>query len=192
MKQGRVVVVAMGIVIGGMAAGNIPVVRALTATASTVVTVTMPLRAELDIIRDPNSVTRGAVDEVLFDKIDDQDEQADGSPDFMYAPYRSEVGKNWHLAQIVANGSTMTLSAAVVSNGATDVAAILDVFFGGFFESDGNSKGGASGDWELLNGFTRILNEPFSGTAPFNYRLRIRGVPGGTHTANVTYTLMSN
>ena len=63
---------------------------------------------------------------------------------------------------------------------------------GGFFESDGNSKGGASGDWELLNGFTRILKEPFSGTAPFNYRLRIRGVPGGTHTANVTYTLMSN
>ena len=65
------------------------------------------------------------------------------------------------------------------------------VFTGGFFESDGNPKGGESSDWELLQGFTRELSEPFFGILPMNYRLRVRGVTAGTHTGTVTFTLVS-
>ena len=165
---------------------------AATDTAVATVTGNMTLRAELSLIRDALSVTRFTAGEVVFDRFDDNDGQVDGSPDFMYAPYRSEVGNNWHLTDITANGSSMTLSADVTGlAGSTPLANILDVFFGGFFERDGNSKGGASGDWEPADTFTRTLAEPFSGTAPFNYRLRVRGVTAGTHTGTITFTLVS-
>ena len=158
------------------------------------VTAIVPLRAELSLIRDLNSVARGAVGSVLFDKYDDKDVTTGGSPIHMYAPYRSETGKNWHLTQIVANGTTMTLAADVTGTaGATPLASIIDTFFGGFFRSDGSSAGGASGDWELLDTFTRTLNEPFAGTCPFSYRLRLLGVPASatSYTGQITFTLSS-
>ena len=68
---------------------------------------------------------------------------------------------------------------------------------GGSGESDGGSAdcdaGGGSGDWELLNTFTRTLTEPFAGSAPFNYRLRLLGVPGraAAYTGRITFTLSS-
>lgn len=166
---------------------------ALTDSEPITISAQMPLRAQLDLVRDGNSVTRFSAGEVVFNRFDDQDGQADGSADFMYSPYRSETGKNWHLAKIVANGSTLTLTADVTGTaGTTPLATIMDVFFGGFFESDGNAKGGASGNWELLDTFTRTLNEPFSGTAPLSYRLRVRGVTAGTHSGTITYSLVSN
>jgi len=146
------------------------------------------------MIRDTNSVPRGSVGTVLFDKYDDKDGQPLPNPLFMYAPYRSEIGKNWHLARIIANGSSMTLTAAVTgSAGPTPLATILDVFCGGFFElaPPPNDKGGKSTDWELLNTFTRSFTEPIAATTPLNYRLRLRGVVGGTHSGNITYTLVS-
>ena len=165
---------------------------ALSDTASVTVSADLPQRAEVDMIRDINSVGRGSTQTVLFDKTDDKD-QTTGDSNFMYAPYRSETGKNWHLAQIVSNGKKMTLTSSVTGTvaGTTELKDILDVFFGGFFESDGNSKGGKSGDWELLNTFKRELQEPFTGSAPFNYRLRLKGVPTGTYSGSITYTLVS-
>ena len=171
---------------------------ALTATSGVGISATLPLRAEIKMIRDLNSVTRGTLNTVLFDRSDDDPvavgTQPNPNPMFMYAPYRAEVGKNWHLASIISNGSTMTLTATVTgAAGATPLATIMDVFCGGFFEPfpAPNSKGGASIDWELLNGFTRSFTQPITATAPFNYRLRLRGVVGGTHSGTVTYTLVS-
>ena len=173
---------------------SIPLDAATAPPVTASVTATVPVRAELTLVRDANSVTRGSVSSIVFDKYDDKDVPG-GSSIHMYAPYRSEAGKNWHVAQMIGNGSTMTLSATVSGNaGSTPLANILDVFFGGFFRSnDGSSAGGASGDWELLNGFTRTLNEPFAGVAPFNYRLRLFLVPASAtpYTGQVTFTLAS-
>lgn len=165
---------------------------ALSDTASVTVSADLPQRAEVDMIRDVNSVGRGSTQTVLFDKTDDKD-QPDGDSNFMYAPYRSETGKNWHLAKITSNGTKMTLTSSVTGavNGTTELKDILDVFCGGFFEADGNDKGGKSGDWELLNTFKRDLQEPFTGSTPFSYRLRLRGVPSGTYNGSITYTLVS-
>ena len=183
----------------GLVAAWLPAMSswALTDTAGVGVSATLPLRAELSMVRRGNSVGagRGAVDLVTFDRYDDQDGQADGNPLFMYAPYRSEVGLNWHLANIIANGSSMDLTATVVSpqGAAVDLANIMDVFCGGFFEPfpPPNDKGGKSTDWELLNGFSRHFDEPLTAEAPFGYRLRLRGVVAGSHTGTITYTLIS-
>ena len=191
LLRGRWILV-MGIVMSMTAVGPSRTVWGLSDTESVTVSVSLPQRAELDIIRDVNSVGRGDKGTVTFDKTDDKD-QTDGDPNFMYAPYRSEVGKNWHLAKILSNGKKMTLTASVTGTVgvSTKLADILDVFLGGFFETDGNSKGGKSGDWELLSTFKRELQEPFTGSAPFSYRLRLRGVPAGTYSGNITYTLVS-
>ena len=171
---------------------------ALTDTVDVGVSAVMPLRTEISMIRDVNSVSRGSVGTVLFDRYDDDPVAVGGKPNpnslFMYAPYRVEDGKNWHLASIIANGSTMTLTASVTgSAGATPLADILDVFCGGFFEPflPPNDKGGKSGDWELLDTFERSYTEPITATVPFNYRLRLRGVVAGTHSGTITYTLVS-
>ena len=192
-NTGRSVVVSM-LAASVVSVYAVPLDAATATPVTASVTANVPIRAELSLIRDVNSVTRGSVGSILFDKFDDKDVPG-GSAAFMYAPYRSEAGKNWHIANIIANGSTMTLSATVSGNaGTTPLANILDVFFGGFFRSDGSDAGGKSGDWELLNGFTRTLNEPFAGSAPLNYRLRLFLVPGSSspYTGQVTYTLTSN
>ena len=186
--------VLLGTAISLMVAYATPLDAATAPPVVASITANVPVRAELSLIRDANSVTRGSVSSVLFDKYDDKD-MAGGSPLFMYAPYRSDGAKNWHVAQIIGNGATMTLSAAVTGNaGATPLANIIDTFFGGFFRIDGTSAGGASADWELLNGFTRTLNEPFAGSAPFNYRLRLFLVPASAtpYTGQITFTLTSN
>jgi len=96
------------------------------------------------------------------------------------------------LVTIASNGSQMTLSASVSGQASgTDLAEIMDVFTGGFFEADGNPKGGESTDWELLQGFERQLQEPFFGILPMNYRLRVRTVTAGTFNGTVTFTLVS-
>jgi len=180
----------LGLAVTGLATRS----WALTDSQSVGVSAVMPLRAELDIIRDVNSVSRGAAGTVVFDRYDDQDGQPDGNALFMYAPYRSETGRNWHLASIIANGSSMTLTANVTGlAGTTPLANIMDVFTGGFFEPfpPPNFKGGASTDWELLDTFERVFNEPLTATAPMNYRLRLRGVVGGTHSGTITFTLVS-
>src|SRR3989338_4955308 len=181
----------VGAVIAALVALEATPAPPVTADVSASVTV----RAELSLIRDVNSVTsRGSATVVVFNKYDDVDMPGTGSPIHMYAPYRSESGKNWHLASIVANGSSMTLAATVTGDtGSTQLSSIMDVFFGGFFRIDGSSAGGGSGDWELLNTFTRTLTEPFAGSAPFNYRLRLLGVPGraAAYTGRITFTLSS-
>ena len=191
-KRSRSLLVRVAIMT--MAAWSWTPAWALSDTASVTVSADLPQRAELDIIRDLNSVGREDAGTVVFDKTDDTDGQANGDSNFMYAPYRSEVRKNWHLAKILSNGKKLTLTASVtgaIAGTSTKLADILDVFFGGFFETDGNSKGGKSGDWELLSTFKRELQEPFTGSAPFNYRLRLRGVPAGTYSGNITYTLVA-
>lgn len=166
---------------------RVATVGAATDAASATVSATIPLRAELELTRDANSVTRFTAEQVVFDRVDDQDGLPDGNPLFMYAPYRSETGKNWHLADIAANGASMELTADVTGTaGPKDLKDILDLFFGGFFGSDGSQKGGTSGDWEPVDSFSRILNEPFIGVAPLNYRLRLSGVPAGTYNGTVT------
>ena len=187
--------VGVGAVIAAMVALQATLLDAATAPPVTAsVTANVTLRAELSLIRDVNSVSSpGSATSVVFDQYDDKD-VAGGSPIHMYAPHRSLTGKNWHLASIIANGSTMTLSASVTGGaGPVQLANIMDVFFGGFFRRDGSSAGGASGDWELLNTFTRTLNEPFAGSAPFNYRLRLLGVPASAtpYTGQITFTLSS-
>ena len=184
----------MGLAVSVATAGMATRAWALTDTETVGVSAVMPLRAELNIIRDANSSTRGSPGTVLFDRYDDKDNQPDGNALFMYAPYRSEAGKNWHLLSIIANGSSMTLTADVTgAAGTTPLANILDVFTGGFFEPfpPPNFKGGASTDWELLDTFERVFNEPLTATAPMNYRLRLRGVVGGTHSGTITFTLVS-
>ena len=170
---------------------------AATATASASVFANVATRTVMTLDRDDNSVkTRGSATQVLFDRYDDQDPGVvEPNAGFMYAPYRSETGKNWHLAQILANGSSMTLTAGVTGTaGSTPIADVLFVFTGGFFEPGGSTPiaGTKSIDWERLSTFTRTLNRPFIGTAPFNYRLSVSGIPGGTYAGNVTFTLTSN
>lgn len=186
--------VAGAVILAMVAMYASPLGAATAPPVTATVTANVPIRAELALIRDTGSVTRGSVSSILFDKYDDKDVPG-GSAIHMYAPYRSETGKNWHVAQIIGNGTTMTLGATVTgAAGTTPLANIMDTFFGGFFRIDGSNAGGASGDWELLNGFTRTLNEPFVGSAPFNYRLRLFLVPGSStpYTGQVTFTLTSN
>lgn len=172
---------------------------AWAATATATVTATVPSRAEITLQKDTkSSVARFAANQIVFDRPDDQDGQNDGSASFMYAPYRSETNKNWHVARINANGSSMTLSAAVTGTaGTTPLANILKVFVGGFFpddESGGQNglPGTKSSNWESLNGYQKTLNQSFVGIVPFNYQLNIGSVAGGTYTGTVTYTLTSN
>jgi hypothetical protein len=175
-------------------------VQAATSTASASVTANIATRASATLTRDTNSVTRFSASQIVFDRFDDQDPGVtDGNAGFMYAPYRSETGKNWHLVQIIANGSSMTLTA---STSTPALASVLRCWTGGFFTSgatqpiagtatvdDGNPK---TDDWEPVQGFSRTLNQAFTGTVPFNYRLTVAGLSAGTHTGSVTFTLTSN
>lgn len=170
---------------------------AAQATASATVTAQVPVATRLQLIRDANSVTRGSTTNILFDRLDGADPGVTNpNYGYMYAPYRSETGKNWHLTDMVANGSTMSLSVAVTGTvGGQPLASILHLWCGGFFEPGASQpiSGTASTEWDYANGWQRSLSRPFIGTAPFNYRLTVTGVPGGqTYTGSVTFTLTSN
>lgn len=166
---------------------------ALTSTANVTLSAAVPSRASVTLARDVNSVTRFSASQVVFDRVDDQDPGVTNpNPGFMYAPYRSETGKNWHLASILANGTSLTLTASVSGTvGSTPLANVLSVFCGGFFAAGASTPvaGTVSPDWEPLSGFTRTLSQPFTGTVPFNYRLSIAGAPAGTYAGSITYTL---
>ena len=177
--------------------GGLAPAWAATSTATATVAANVPARAELSLTRDTGSVTRYSASQLVFDRYDDQDGQPDGSPNYMYAPYRSDTGKNWHVASIIANGASMTLTAAVSGTvGSTPLASILSTFCGGLFDANGTPgvplSGTKSTIWEPINGFTRTLNRPFIGTAPFNYRLNVTGLTAGTYSGQVTFTLTSN
>ncbi|MBI2093652.1 MAG: hypothetical protein HYT88_02900 [Candidatus Omnitrophica bacterium] len=183
-----------------------PAVWAATSTTTANVTATVTTRATATLKRDTNSATRGTATSIVFDRFDDQDPGVT-SPNggFMYAPYRSETNKNWHIIDILANGTSMTLTASVTGTaGTTPLSSILRAWCGGFFTpgattplpgtatvDDGNV---ATDDWQQLSTFSRTLNQPFTGTVPMNYRLSISGVSGSAtpYTGNVTYTLVSN
>jgi len=175
----------------------IPVATYAATTATATVTAQVPVAADLKLIRDKNSVTRGATNNILFDRLDGADP---GVPNpnngFMYAPYRSETGKNWHLCDMTANGSQMALSAQVTgSAGGTPLSSILFLWCGGFFEPGATQpiQGTASTDWEYAHGWQRSLQRPFIGTAPFNYRLTVSGIPGGqTYSGSITFTLTAS
>ena len=173
-------------------------------SATATVSATVPARSDISLIKDSNSVTRFSAGEIRFDRTDDQDPGVSSpSAGFMYAPYRSEINKNWHLASIIANGSSLSLSVAVTGTAGTQpLASILRVWCGGFFTPGATTPlpGTATvddgvpttDDWEVLNGFTRNLSQPFTGTVPFNYRLSIGSLLGpATYTGTVTYTLTS-
>jgi len=170
---------------------------AASATASATVTAQVPVATRVSLVRDANSVTRGSATNILIDRLDGNDPGVT-NPNFgfMYAPYRSETGKNWHVADMVANGASMSLSISVTGSvGSTPLSSLLKLWCGGFYTPGATTpiSGTASTDWEFANGWQRSLARPFIGTAPFNYRLDVSSVPGGqTYTGSVTFTLTSN
>ena len=171
---------------------------AATDTATATISATITPVTDVTLIRDDNSVTRGSATQVVFNRTDAVDLGSSGSPAFMYAPYRSETQKNWHVAQIIANGSNMVLSASVTGMaGNQDLSSVLRVWCGGFFTP--GAKTPISGTetptttgWEYLNGWQRSLDRPFIGTAPFNYQLDISSVQAGTYSGTITFTLTSS
>lgn len=168
---------------------------AATSTATTTVSASVTARASLALTRDANSVTRFSASQLTFDRYDDQDGQTNGSSGFMYAPYRSETGKNWHVTDMIANGSTMTLSATATGTvGSRPLADVLKLWCGGFFAAGVTTPlgGTASTAWESANGFTRTVNQTFTGTAPFSYQLDVSGTTSGTYSGSVTFTLTSS
>lgn len=167
---------------------------AAQATAQASVSATIPSLTTIALDRDEKSTGRGSADTIIFDKRDDQDLGSGiGDAGFMYAPYRSEEGFNWHVAEIGANGSSLTLGVNVA--GAIDqipLSSVLKLWSGGFFRP-GESvpiSGTASTVWEFADGWQRQLNQPFTGTVPFVYQLNVSGLPsGGPFTGTITFTL---
>ena len=122
-----------------------PLDAAIAPPVSAQVSATVPVRAEITLIKDLNSISTAA-GTITFSTFDDKD-MVGGSPIHMYAPVRSLTGKNWHVANIVANGATTTLTADVTGGtAAVQLLNIMDLFFGGFFRTDGTSAGGTSVD----------------------------------------------
>ena len=164
-----------------------------TVTAGATVLATVPSIATMTLQRDPNSVTRFSAGEVVFDRLDSQDPGVTNpDPNLMYAPYRSEVGKNWHVVRIQSTDPTLSLTASVTGTvGSTPLASIMNVFSGGFFATGASSplSGTASTTWETLNGFKRPVNQTFDGIVPMSYQLNVAGISAGTYNGNVTYTL---
>lgn len=163
-----------------------------TSTATATVSVDIPGLTSVSLTRDTGSVTRGTATQIVFDRLDSADGQVDGNAGFMYAPYRSETGKNWHIASVVANGATMTLGMSVTGSvGTTPLSNILKVWTGGFYTPGATTpiSGTASTAWEFANGWQRSLSQPFTGTVPFNYQLSISGLTAGSYSGGITLTL---
>lgn len=169
---------------------------AATATASATVSATIPSAATIGLVRDDNTVGRSPISQIVFDRVDSADPGVtEPNPGYMYAPYRSEGGLNWHVAEIAANGSTLTLSVSVSGAvGQTQLSSVLKLWSGGFFEPSKAVPitGTASTVWESAEGWQRQLSRPFIGTVPFVYQLNIAGLPsGGPFTGTITFTLVT-
>jgi len=151
----------------------------------------------ISLSRDGHSTNRGSATSIVFDRYDDQDNQTSPDRAFMYAPYRSERpnGSNWHIARIIANGSTVTLSVGVTGSiGNVAFAQALKVYCDGFYPAWGATApigGTKSNDWEMANAFARIVDEPFVGTVPLRYKLDASGVNIGTYVGRMIFTLTS-
>ncbi|GEM_PF-7127040 len=177
--------IALAVMVGPLAAW------AETTTTTATVTATVPSRASLALATDDNSIATSAAT-VAFNKYDDED-IAGGSASLMYAPYRSNRGKNWHILRLSANGSSMTLTASASGPvGSKNLAELLKVWFGGFCNADGDCSDGKSSDWEKLSTLSRSKSGAYSGVVPLNYQLDVSGVSANTYTGNITYTLVSN
>jgi hypothetical protein len=163
-----------------------------TSTASASVSATVPSVTTVSLARDTGSATRGSATSIVFDKLDSQDGTG-GDAGLMYAPYRTaETGKNWHIAKVAANGSTLTLAVAVTGSvGGTPLTSLLKLYCGGFFLTGSSTfiDGTKSADWEFASGWQRTLNQAFIGTVPFNYQLNVSAVGTGSYTGTVTFTL---
>ena len=167
-------------------------------TPPIVVTANVPVVASLSVEKDPNtSVVRFSPLQIVFDRLDINDGQADGNAGFMYAPYRSEVNKNWHILRIFGNGANTSLTSTVSGTvGGVQLNTLLSVFCGGYFPVTGGGPlpGTRSPDaWELLATFNRNTG-PFQGVASMNYQLNVQGVAAGPSVivgGAVTYTLTS-
>lgn len=164
------------------------------------VTVPLTLDAEIPVTttasvdRDAGSVTRGTPATILFDRLDSADPGVSGpSATTLYAPYRSEVGKNWHVLKLFGNTATTSLTTTVTGT-ISGIAAATRVFTfcGGLFpEAGGVVSGTPSTAWETLHGFTRSVG-PFLGSSSFNYKLDATGMVAGSYAGvTVTYTLTS-
>ncbi len=169
-----------------------PAAWAATATAAASVTATIPARTSLALALDSSSAGTSAT-VVKFDKYDDVD-MTGGSPSLMYAPYRSLTNKNWHVASIIANGTSLTFSAAVSGTvGGKNLADVLKVFFGGFCNADNSSCPNKYTDYKQLSKLNETLTGAYSGNAPLTYQLDVSGVTSGTFaTGNITYTLFAD
>ncbi len=189
MKLGGALAVCTVVVASGAQAATTQSVASVSAS--------VPARADVALARDANSVSRGSASQLVFDKYDDKD-VTDGSTGFMYAPYRSETGKNWHVAQLAANGSSLTLTVTATGTvGSSPIADRLKVWCGGFWPATTGASvvsGTTSTQWESLSGsgFSRSLSQSFNGTVPFSYQLDITGISSGSYTGTVTFTLTSN
>jgi hypothetical protein len=164
-----------------------------TATATATVTASVPSITTVSLARDlTGSVTRGSATTILFDKLDSQDGSG-GDAGLMYAPYRTaENGKNWHIAKVAANGSTLTLAVAVSGTvGGQPLANLLKLYCGGFFLTGSPTfiSGTNSTDWEFASGWQRTLTQAFIGTVPFNYQLNVSAIGAGSYSGSVTFTL---
>ena len=173
--------------------------QAATQQAAATVSATVPSRSDVALARDASSVTRGSPSQLVFDRYDDQDGQSDGNPGFMYAPYRSETSKNWHIARIAANGSSLTLTVTTTGTiGSSPIADRLKIFCGGFFAAGATDPIAGTktpeNTWDSLagSGFSRSLSQSFNGTVPFSYQLNVSGISSGTYAGTVTFTLTSN
>lgn len=163
-----------------------------TASTTATVTATVPSVTTVSLTRDAGSVTRSTATTILFDKLDSQDGSG-GDAGLMYAPYRTlEAGKNWHIAKVAANGSTLTLAVTVNGTvGGQPLSSLLKLYCGGFFYTGASTfiDGTKSTDWEFANGWQRYLTQAFIGTVPFNYQLNVSAIGSGSYSGSVTFTL---
>lgn len=158
-----------------------------TSTATASFSAIVPSTLSLSLAKQTNSACTNP-EQVVFDKLDSND-VASGDPGYMYAPYRSLSGKNWHVAKMTANSSgTLTLKVDATLTGISKDK--LKVWFGGFYNSGSSTAipGTTSSDWEAI-GSTKSVTGPFVGECPLSYQLYVADVAAGTYSGTITITL---
>lgn len=164
-----------------------PWVQAATATATATITATIPTVITVALVKDINSGCLTS-SQIAFTTLDAQD-MPGGSLTHMYAPLRSQTGKNCFVVRIDTNAPFQLSTQVSGSSGSWEAASQMEVWAAGFFADDTTHKGGASTAWESLVAFKRAVSGGFSGVLPLNFRARIAGVVPGAYTGTVTFTL---